>query len=303
MRTTLLVNPVAGQGKAGRLAEGLRAALAAAGDEVEVLSTQAAGDAARLVRELPPAATDRLVVVGGDGTLREVVGARDLPLPWPVGLAPVGTANVVARELGMPRNGKPERVAEALRTAQPWRVGVLEIAYADGRRERALANVGAGLDAEVVRAVAAARARRGGRGGYRVWVRPLLGTLWRYEPPQLQVRLDGGPPLPAAALVVQGARNYGGVFELAPTARMDAPALSVARVTRGGRRHLLRLLLRGLLRRAHRDPALALHEARELSLAADRPTGLQADGDAAGLLPATIRLLPACLTLLRAAPP
>ncbi|MFM8978901.1 MAG: diacylglycerol/lipid kinase family protein [Planctomycetia bacterium] len=291
MRTTLLVNPVAGQGRAGRLSEGLRTALAAGGDEVQVLATQAAGDAARLCRELAPGATDRLVVVGGDGTLREVVGARDLPLPWPVGLAPVGTANVVARELGMPRCGKAERVAAALRTAVPWPVGVLEIAYADGRRERALANVGAGLDAEVVRAVAAARAARGGRGGYRVWVRPLLGTLWRYEAPRLQVALDGGAPLPAAALVVQGARNYGGLFELSPRARMDAPTLSVARLTRACRRDLLALLLRGLLRRAHRSPHLSLHEALTLHVTADRPVGLQADGDAAGLLPATNPLL------------
>ena len=301
MRTTLIVNPVAGQGKAGRLAEGLREALGAAGEEVRVLCTQAAGEAAALCRGLAPGDTDRLIVVGGDGTLREVVGARDLPLPWPVGLAPVGTANVVARELGMPRHGKARRVAEALRHAQPWRVGVLEIEYGDGRRERALANVGAGLDAEVVRAVATARAQRGGRGGYGVWVRPILRTVARYAAPRLLVRLDGGETLPAAALVVQGAHSYGGVFTLAPGARMDADTLWVSRITQGGRWPLLRLLVRGLLGRAHHDRGVALHAAREVHVTAEGPVGMQADGDAAGMLPATLRLRPGCLTLLRAA--
>jgi diacylglycerol kinase (ATP) len=300
VRVHLLVNPVAGRNRAGPLADAVARRLEEAGAKVTVERTRAAGDAGRMAAALAPDAADRVVVVGGDGTLREVVNARPLPLPWPLGLLPVGTANVVGRELRIPLGGSPRAAATALLAAQPWAVNALEVTYASGGRELAVANVGVGLDAEVVRAVSAARARRRGLGGYAVWLKPILATVAAYRAPRLTVRVDQGRVYPASALVVQGGLAYGGVFRLAPDARLDAPTLSVALLQTPGRRDAFRILARALARRATRDRDLLLLRAHEVAVAADPPVGLQADGDPAGETPLTVRLLPRALTLLRA---
>ncbi len=300
MRFQLIVNPVAGRNRAAPLAEALAEHLRASGADVALHVTGGPGGARDFAAALSAEACDRLVVVGGDGTLREVVNARPLPLPWPVGLVPMGTANVVGRELGMSLSLEAEDLASALLGASPWSVNALELTHADGRRELAVANLGAGLDAEVVRAVAAERARHRGLGGYAVWVRPILTTLVGYRAPRLRVRLDGARLYEAAAVVIQGARSYGGVFELSPTTTLDAPHLSVALVLGPARRDVFRLLTRALVKRAARDHDLLLLPAREVEISADRPLGLQADGDPAGETPVTVRLLRHALTLLRA---
>lgn len=303
MRLHLVVNPVAGRGAAGSLGDGVAAALRAAGDEVALHRTASAAEARQHVAGLAADACDRLVVVGGDGTLKDVLNARPLPLPWPVGLVPVGTANVVGRELRMPLAGAPELRAAALRAAEPWTVDLLALSRPDGTVERAVANVGAGLDAAIVAAVAEARHRQAGRGGYAVWVGPILRTVARYRFPRLLLTVDGERTYAGSAVVVQGARNYGGVFELAPGAALDAGALSVSLLEGRTRRDLLRLLVRAALRRAGRDAHLRTFRARQVTLTADPPALLQADGDPAGTTPVTITLLPRAVRLLRAPRP
>lgn len=300
MRVHLVVNPVAGRGRAGPLADEVARALTALGGQVTLHRTQSAAEARAHVAALPSDALERLVVVGGDGTLRDVVNARALPLPWPVGLVPVGTANVVGRELGMALGAAPETYALALTRATPFVVDLLGLRRADGTRSFAVANVGAGLDAAIVSAVAQARARRAGQGGYAVWIRPILSTVARFAFPRLQVTVDGARTFEAAAVVLQGAANYGGVFRLAAGAALDAGRLHVSLVEGRSRRDLLRILARAALRRADRDAQLRVLTAQEVQIRCEVPTACQADGDPAGETPLSVRLAPRALTLLRA---
>src|SRR5204862_2064920 len=69
---------------------------------VEVYLTTGGGDAKRRAGCLE-ADVDRLVVAGGDGTLNEVLNGPCDPSRTPIALLPMGTANVLARELGLPR--------------------------------------------------------------------------------------------------------------------------------------------------------------------------------------------------------
>lgn len=301
MRFHLVVNPRAGRGRAGALAQATAHALGAAGHGAQVHTTQSGSQARAHVAGLEPTALDRLIVVGGDGTLRAALNARPLPLPWPVGLVPVGTANVVGRELRMPLTADASATARALGTAEPFAANLLELVRPDGAREVALANVGAGLDAAIVAAVDRARAQRPGSGGYGAWVGPIVRTLARYRAPRLRVTLNGTHVYESAAAVVQGARAYGGLFRLAPQARLDSSSLHVSLVEARTARDLLRVLTRALLRRAHRDAGLRTFPAHSVLLEADEALPLQADGDAAGTTPVVVRLLPRAVVLLRAA--
>jgi diacylglycerol kinase family enzyme len=237
-------------------------------------------------------AVDRLAVVGGDGTLHEVVNARERPLPWPVALCPRGTANLVARDATVPLRGSVERWADLVLDGRPWEVDLLAT-----DRGRALAVAGAGLDAQVVRAVAAARGT--GTGGYSRWLLPIARSFLDYRPPRLHVVVDGRRRLEGGAVIVQNTNCYGGIFSLSPGARMDDGLLDVVVLRGARRRDHFRMILRAFEGRLDRDRDVSIVTGTSVEVRADAPVAVQVDGDPAGETPLLARVLPRALTLLR----
>lgn len=155
----LIVNPAA---RGGRSAEAsvLRACVAA-GVAPRLHRTTAAGDAARIAAREATAAGDPILVLGGDGTVMEVVGAvvgRDVA----VGILPGGTGNQLARHLGIPLD--VESALRALTTAPRATMDLGRLG--DGRFFSLTA--GFGLDAAMIAGAAPAAKRRFGVGAY-VW--------------------------------------------------------------------------------------------------------------------------------------
>src|SRR5262245_41787388 len=246
MRVHVVANPTAGRGRTPRLVDGVEAALSARGATVSKFFTAAAGDAMRHVATIEAQSIDRLVVVGGDGTLHEAVNGRPDPLPWPVAIVPVGTANLVARDAGVPPSPRAaEQHARIVLEGRPWTVDLLET-----DRGKTLAVGGAGLDADVVQAVA--HARRGGIGGYARWVYPIAKTFVAYRPASLEVEVDG-QVVHGEAAVVQNTRCYGGLFTLSPTACMDDGRLDVVVLVDARRRDHFRLLANAFVGQVARD--------------------------------------------------
>jgi len=295
-----VVNPVAGRRTAVPLVEQIGAALRAAGQDVSVHVTARAGGATEHIRALTESHCDRLVVVGGDGTLHEVVNGIGAPLPWPVGIVPMGTANLVGRELHMPLNRQAGMLAKRLLGSAPWSVDLIRITHADGRREFAVANVGAGLDAEIVRAIAHLRAGAAGSGSYASWIRPILATVGAFRFPRLRVTVDGRRTFAAAACVVQNAHNYGGLLRLSPEAALDSGKLDVTLIRARTKRDLLRILTGALARRVPRFHDVKIVRAERVELQCGRRVYLQADGDPAGSTDATLEIVPKAMRLLRA---
>lgn len=292
MRIHVVANPTAGRGRARALARDVGAALAARGAAVAVHLTTAPGDARAYVASLSPTSGDRVVAVGGDGTLHEIVNAFPAPFPFAVAVVPLGTANLVARDARVPLAGDVETHARIALEGLPWRVDLLETDAG-----RSLANVGVGLDAEVVRAVA--RARRGGVGGYARWLGPIAKTFLDYVPPALEVTVDGGRVVRGGAAVVQNTHNYGGLFTLASDARMDDGRLEVTILRRASRRGFFLMLLRAYAGRLDRDRSVEILAGTSVEIRASAPVAVQTDGDPSGTTPARVRVLPGALTLLR----
>jgi diacylglycerol kinase (ATP) len=146
MEAVIIGNPDSGsagdEGYLERFAEILRAG----GLEVEVLNTERPDHAT----ELAVAAGDRLVIAaGGDGTVNEVVNglSKDATL----GILALGTANVLARELGLPL--KPEDACERIPTGTGSRMDVGVATNEEGKERRFACMAGIGFDANVVREV------------------------------------------------------------------------------------------------------------------------------------------------------
>jgi diacylglycerol kinase (ATP) len=110
----VIANPIAGSGRGERVAKELARELEKAGLRVDVRLTQARGDARRFAAD---ARAEAILSVGGDGTLNEVLhGARDPEVP--IGLVPLGTANVLALDLSL--SSDPRRaVATVLDVSTP----------------------------------------------------------------------------------------------------------------------------------------------------------------------------------------
>jgi diacylglycerol kinase (ATP) len=294
VRVHLVANPTAGRGRVPEHVRRLAERLARAGASVTTHLTAGAGDARRHVSSLAREAVDRLVVVGGDGTLNEVVNAFPPPFPWPVVVVPFGTANLVARDAGMPSARATESIARAVLEGRGWAVDVLET-----DRGRAVASVGVGIDAEIVRAASAAR--RGRSGGYGRWLGPIASTFVGHVAPGIEASVDGGPPIAGAAVMVQNTRCYGGMFTLCPDARMDDGLLHVFVIRRAHARDWFRVVLAAYLGVASRMRDVTVASGRTVEIRSTPSTAVQVDGDPAGETPVTVRVLPGALTLVLSA--
>jgi YegS/Rv2252/BmrU family lipid kinase len=294
MRVHVVANPVAGRGRVPALLEGLARELSRRGVAHDVYLTKAPRDATAHVASLAPDAFDRLAVIGGDGTLHEVVNGLDR-LPWPVAVVPVGTANLVGREASVPLRGDAVARADGVLGE-----GTRVVDLLDTDRGRTLAVVGVGLDAEVVCAVARARGLE--TGGYTRWLLPLARTITTYAPPRLVVRVDGEPPLEAGAVIVQNAFNYGGLFTLSSRARMDDGLLDVVVLKRARKRDFVRMLARAFAGGLDDEHGARILRGTRVRVESRDPALVEADGDPAGSTPLSVRLLPKALTLVTPKP-
>lgn len=291
-RILLLVNPVSGRGGALRAAERFLHALRAEGAVAEEFRTALAGEATRRAEEARGGGFDAVVAVGGDGTVNEALNGLE-GTGIPVGILPTGTANVLARDLGLPFDP-----AGAARVAARGRVRALDVGVARSAagERRFLCCAGAGLDAAVVRAVA--EARRGGGLGFRGWVGPIWRTFANYSFPTLRVSTDAAPPVDGTVAVVCNTANYGGLFRLVPGADPGDGALDAFVAGPRGRGALFRYLWgawRGTLP-GRRDVRTARGTA--VRIESDGPVPVQVDGDAFGETPLEVTLRPGAALVL-----
>ena len=287
MRILSIANPVAGGGRARSGAEALAALLEARGHQVERFYTRGAGDARRRAAELEDA-VDRIVAVGGDGTLNEIVNGLADPSRTPLTQMPFGTANILAREMGIPFSA--EAVADVVERGATRRLDLGTIG-----QQRFLLLVSSGFDAEVTRVI---RATRKGTLGFLGYVVPILRAAARYRPPRLRVRLDGGEPLPAALVLASNVRNYGGLFTIADRARCDSGQLDVCLFERATRLDIARIGIAGRSGRVSQLPGVAYRTARRVEIEADEPVPVQVDGDYWGETPVALELEPGVVPIL-----
>jgi len=279
----IIANPVAGGGRGSLMATALMSALEARGVPVTSFFTRQAGDARA---EAGSAHADTFAVIGGDGTLNEVLNGLPAHSATQLAILPVGTANVVARELGM--RSDAEFVADAIvrNKAIPMDMGL------HGER-RFLLGAGAGLDAAVTKVV---QERRGKKSSLIHWVAPALKVVARYTYPKISVIVDGDEIADAADYVVIGNCRYSaGIFPATPRANISDQLLDVC-VISGMSITRLGWLMVNVWRPSFIDrPWIAYRQGKSIELKArneDEMVYLQIDGDPAGALPANFEIAP-----------
>lgn len=296
----VIVNPVSGRFGNRALVEAVRRRAEGAGRVVMVKRTEGAGDAEAMAREACGSGAGALVVVGGDGTVREVVNGMTDGGP-PILIVPGGTENILAKYLGLRRDAAwlwevlCERREIELDVGihrrgggTPPRPSPSQWEGEGGRRFLLMA--GAGFDAEVVRRLTI---ERRGHITYSSYFWPVWRSFWSYRQPQVFVEADGRLIFEGRGLVFVGSipRYAIGMRLLARAVAADG-LLDVcvfqcckSNAVLGGRVTLLRHALNALLRRHVGTRGVVYEQARRVRVWSDEAVPVQIDGDLAGELP------------------
>lgn len=265
-RFLILANPIAGGGRSKRVAPHLAQELEKRGGSAEVCFSQAAGDLRQRAAKVEPGEFDAVVSVGGDGTLNEVLNG--LPDPT-VPLCPMalGTANVLALELGLPK--RPEPLAEILMAGRTLQAA---IGLCEGRRF--LLFVGAGMDGSIVERLEQVRTGTLGKIG---WVRPILQTVWSWPLRDFVVRAAGQEFTGVTSALVTRVRNYGGMLKL-PEVDVRDGHLHLLLFRQRSRWSYLCAVVRGMAGRLRSGRDLEMLVVDELEIGVDGTPPSAADG-------------------------
>lgn len=272
----VIFNPTAGRRRVAALWRVLDI-LAASGVRIEVTATERPGHATVLARTAAEAGVPLVVGAGGDGTIAEV--AQGLAgYATQLGVIPIGTANVLARELRLPFAPRDVAAALTARRSRPIWPGVF--AGSDGLR-LFVQMVGVGFDANVVHSLPLALKRALGRGAYAVQT---LRQLGRYPYPRIRLSIDG-ETVEAGNVIVSKGRLYAGTYVLAPKGDPGRTGFQIALFERSGPGATLvygAALPTGLLAQL---PGVRIMAGHDIAFLGCDGIPVQADGDAAGHTP------------------
>ncbi len=281
----LIVNPRAGKNSGYLCAKKALQQLELCGISTTIFQTTAPQEATNLATN-SALDCDAIFVVGGDGTLTEVARGLTTPTPPPLGIIPVGTANVVARELSIPL-GNPEAAVDAALAGAP-RDFDLPMANEDVF----LANVGVGFDADVVFALHAHRQQlaRDKSISMLSYLPCGLRALLGHRPPRLAVTVDGQALEGSFAdVIVCNTANYGGLLSVTPSASPHDGQLDVYLRRRTSRFGIIRHLASAVLRWKDQG-AVTRIRGTDILIDAEKPSCVQIDGDPVGCTPVHICL-------------
>lgn len=310
-KAALLYNPDSGRRGARRQAQ-LNSVLEFLQDakiETELFLAESAASAAEKARQAIADGCDTIFACGGDGTIHNIA---QVLANTSVALAvlPMGTANALAHDLGLPRGVLA--AAQAAVQGVQRRIGLGRIQYNDleGRPSSRLFVVaaGAGVDAHLFYKLYSAHKQRLGMTAYyaQAW------KLWFNHPmTRFQIEFaESGSREASRAVVTEllavRIRNFGGVLrELAPGASLERNDIRLVYCTTASRTAYLAYVAGTMLGRAWKVPGIDLAYSEKAACRYVEAGGspgarvyVEADGELLGRLPAEITVVPDALTVM-----
>jgi diacylglycerol kinase (ATP) len=295
----LVSNPLAGIRSARRSLQIHEAVaiLRNAGIDAALRFTSEPSDGERLAREAVSKGCDLIIACGGDGTINEVINGM-APCRVPLAILPGGTANIIAKELGLP--GRIVKAARQLPSWRPCRVPMGRATWGESgtmRQRYFLAVAGIGFDAHIISQLDVAMKLRVGVVAY-VW--EALRQVFRYGFPPFQCAVNGHS-ISATFAVVQRSSRYAGWLRLAQSHSIRDLDISCCLFEGSSPARYFRYAL-GVLTQTHDQ----FHDVHFLSGPSVHFTSEQlepaicfeVDGEMAGRIPVTFEVVPDALTVL-----
>lgn len=271
-RALIIYNPVAGYFPGRRLTRVCQS-LSWLGVEETIRETAYRGDAEAFAAAASSKDFDVVVAAGGDGTINEVAnGLAGSPLP--LAIIPLGTANVLAAEIELPRN-----VSAIARTIAAGETRRVQLGVINGRRFLMMA--GLGFDAHVVANVNRAIKQAVGKLAY---VLQTAISAFTFPSPTYRVLIDGTCH-EAASLVIANGRRYGGPYTCTPDARIEVPEFHVCLFKSSGPLSVAGYSAALAMGRLHRRSDIEIIRGTQVMVESPVGEPVQCDGDIATALP------------------
>jgi diacylglycerol kinase (ATP) len=288
VRTCVIFNPVA----RGNKAHHFRKWLNGVAFECTLKPTTQAGEARRLGAEAVAENFELIIAAGGDGTVNEVLnGIGDSPNGFDrarLGVLPLGTVNVFAREIGLPL-----KVSEAWKVLQAGKERLIDVPMVEFGNNGSAARryfvqlAGAGLDARAIELVSWKHKKQVGPLAY---VIAGLKAL-REKHPHITVRAEGQEFSGQLVLTGNG-RYYGGSFAVFPEAKLEDGYMDVCCLPRTNFPTLLRIAPGVLFTGRLPENQVRRVRTKKFELTAESQAAFELDGEWVGHLPATFSMSP-----------
>ena len=282
----LIINPVSGGAKRADLArfEGI---VTEHGASLDILRTERAGHATELARQASQDGADLVIAAGGDGTVNETLNGL-INTQTPLGIIPLGTANVLARETGLPMNPEDALVAALEKNANSISLGHIDAA---GESRYFCLWAGTGFDSHVVHNISTSIKKIIGKGAY---VLQAIQSLLGWESREIRLTIDSESHSCCTAIICN-ARMYGGSFVMAPGADITGNDFEVVMLKGTGR---MKMLIFALAFVIGKHTALAsVHRIKGKNISIDGSSGFQLDGDDFASGSAKLTIVPDALKL------
>jgi diacylglycerol kinase (ATP) len=280
-----VVNPVSGGRKKINWETAIREYFTGNNHQVEILMMTGGNDGLRIHEKVKSWQPDKVVAVGGDGTIK-LVAELIFSTGIPMGIIPAGSANGLAREFNLPSSVRD--ALDVIMKDNVQRVDLIKI----NDKEICIHLSDMGLNARVVKYYAMGGVR--GKWGY---ARAIGRVLWQRQLIKTEILIDGQRLLRAAFMVViANARTYGTGALINPTGNVSDGVFEVVVVKELSVWELLKMII------THKpfDPRkIEVLKATEVSVSIRKRAYFQVDGEYRGKLTAVhARILPAALNLL-----
>jgi len=254
--------------------------------------TRWAGEATQIAARAASEGRDLVVVCGGDGTISEAVNGL-AGSQTPLAVIPAGTANVWAKEVGLPR-----RPVDALWVALYGHARRMDLGRAGAGQDKRyfFLMAGVGLDGQIAASLPLEVKRYLGASAYAVTaVRESL----RFRGQPVRLLLDGDPyDTHLMMMVVGNTRSYGGVAQVTAGAYADDGLLDVCLFPGEGPLDIIAHTLTVLAKAHLRASSVLYRRVRRVELPEESVLPVQLDGDFCPAYPTVFEAVPAALTVM-----
>jgi diacylglycerol kinase (ATP) len=310
-KAALLYNPDSGGSGAKRLKklESALSVLRKAGVEAELIASESRHGARELARKAIDSGCDTIFACGGDGTMHNIAQAL-ANTPAALAVLPMGTANALAHDLGLP--GNLAAAAKILLDATPQRIALGHVKYVDlhgsSNSRFFVITAGVGVDAHLFYKLLTGTKQRIGMAAYyaKAWHMWFSYAMTRFRASYCEAGSPESKSASLTELLAVRIRDFGGVVrELAPGASLERDDMRLILCHTDRRLSYLAYVARGMLGRRWRVPGIELVHSKRVSCEYEGASQeknvriyIEADGELLGTLPAEITVVPDALTLL-----
>ena len=278
----VILNPIAGRMKMPGLEKRLHSTFCRHGIPCDILPTQKAGDAVEFTRQAVRQGANLVIAAGGDGTVNEVVNGL-AGTNTSLGIIPLGTVNVLARELGIPL--APHKAIKTIAEGTPKPI---DLGIANGRYFTLMA--GFGFDAEVVTNVLQPIKDWIGASAY---ILKGLETLAKCQATDITLEMpEETYSAKAFMVIVANVSTYTYNLHITPSATPDDGLLDICVFERPitDRIGFMRQVAEIFINRHMYHKAVRFFRTSKVTLRSNPETFVQLDGDPFGKTPVEISL-------------